>query len=459
MVSLTGVGAAFPSLRLARTEIATAWGDAAAKGSLPVCADDEDALTLAWQAADRALTAAQAAPDSIEALVWGTTRPPFAEGPSHALLAAALSLPSNATGYLLSGSAHAGIEALLAGADLVAAGSARRVLVVTSDDPRPALGTGWERQAAAGAAAVVLEAGDAGPAVLGARHTRSEPVLDRYRGVDDEISRDIYDPRLYREQIFLPFVADVAGQLPGVTAWSLPAPDARLGSALARRLGTEAPEASPGDLGAAAALTGAVPALAGAGTVGVVGYGGGRTTGVAVTVQEAVPGAGPLSPLLEAGRATSYAQVLRNRRVLGASAEPMPMGLPPGSAAFVRGGREMLGLLGARCADCGTVSTPPSVHPRCLACGGEKTTEVTLARTGTVHTYVVNHTMPAPFVAPLPLAVLDLDDGARLMLQVTGGHPDIEIGDRVRLVLRRYAVERGASVYGYKALPEPTKGA
>jgi len=61
--------------------------------------------------------------------------------------------------------------------------------------------------------------------------------------------------------------------------------------------------------------------------------------------------------------------------------------------------------------------------------------------------------MPPPFVAPLPLLVLDLDDGARLMVQ---GTPDdaasIGIGDRVKLTLRRYALERGVPVYGFKAL-------
>ena len=68
-----------------------------------------------------------------------------------------------------------------------------------------------------------------------------------------------------------------------------------------------------------------------------------------------------------------------------------------------------------------------------------------------MHTYVVNHTMPAPFVAPLPIAVLDMDDGARLMLQVIGDGSDVEIGTRVDLVLRKYAHERGVPVYGFKA--------
>jgi hypothetical protein len=36
------------------------------------------------------------------------------------------------------------------------------------------------------------------------------------------------------------------------------------------------------------------------------------------------------------------------------------------------------------------------------------------------------------------------------MLQVTGDGIGIDIGDPVRLVLRRYAIERGVPVYGYK---------
>ena len=52
-----------------------------------------------------------------------------------------------------------------------------------------------------------------------------------------------------------------------------------------------------------------------------------------------------------------------------------------------------------------------------------------------------------------PIAVLDVDDGARLMLQVIGDGSDVAIGGRMRLVLRKYAHERGVPVYGFKARP------
>jgi uncharacterized OB-fold protein len=225
---------------------------------------------------------------------------------------------------------------------------------------------------------------------------------------------------------------------------------------VARKAGaSETPSAAVyaaiGDSGAAAPLLGGVAAMDAAGLVAIVGVGGGRTTGVLVDVAAPVPGAATALASLSDGVAASYAEVLRARGQLQPVGETIPMGVPPESAMFVRGADEMLGLLGGRCVDCGTISTPPSIHPHCINCGGSKLEPVAVARGGRVHTFVVNQTMPAPFVAPLPIAVLDMDDGSRLMLQAIGDGTDIEIGTRVELVLRKYAHERGVPVYGFKA--------
>jgi uncharacterized OB-fold protein len=196
---------------------------------------------------------------------------------------------------------------------------------------------------------------------------------------------------------------------------------------------------------------GGIGALDAAGTVAIVGWGGGRATGLEINVKSPVRGAASVAHQITAGRPASYPDVLRARNQLVASGETVPMAVPPESAQFVRGADEMLGLMGARCVDCGTINTPPSIHPHCTSCGSAKFVLTSLARRGSVHTYVVNHTMPAPFVAPLPLAVIDLEDGARVMLQVVGDGSDLEIGSDVELVLRKYAHERGVPVYGYKA--------
>jgi hydroxymethylglutaryl-CoA synthase len=206
-------------------------------------------------------------------------------------------------------------------------------------------------------------------------------------------------------------------------------------------------------------LLGGALAMDAAGVVALVGSGGGRTTGILVHADGPVPGSARVAAALSEGTTVPYAAALRARGQLEPSGETIPMGVPPESAMFVRGADEMLNLLGGRCVDCGTVSTPPSIHPHCINCGGPKLEPVAVARRGQVHTFVVNHTMPAPFVAPLPIAVLDMDDGARLMLQAIGDGNDLAIGRRVELVLRKYAHERGVPVYGFKAKAMPERKA
>ena len=80
-VRVLGVGAAAPELRLRAADVGAAWGRGG-RGEVAVCAPDEDTLTLAWQAAVRALAAAGVEAGQVDALYWGTSRPPFAEGPS-----------------------------------------------------------------------------------------------------------------------------------------------------------------------------------------------------------------------------------------------------------------------------------------------------------------------------------------------------------------------------------------
>ena len=221
------------------------------------------------------------------------------------------------------------------------------------------------------------------PAVLRTRSTGSMPVLDRYRADGATANGDPYDPRLFREEVYLPLMSKVAAAVAGdrsapaqVAAWSFADPDGKLASVLAKRLGAPAPlsiavQAELGDTGAAAALLGLAPALAEAGVVGATGYGGGRATAIAVEVDHPVPGADGSMARLEKGRKVTYIEAARSRGLIEAMTDPVPMGLPPGGAAFVRGNPEMLGLFGARCRTCSTISTPPTVHPTCIGCGGD----------------------------------------------------------------------------------------
>lgn len=460
---MLSVGAATPSLRLDAGDVAAAWGKPGGRGQAAVCGADEDVLTLAWEAGRQALRNASLDPATVGGLWWGTSRPPFGEGPSLAYLASALHLGERTDGSLISGAPTAGLEAVLAAADALVAGRVTTALVIAADDLQPALGTAYERRAGAAAAAFVLTSDGPGTASLAQRASLLRPVLDRYRGRDDAATRDVYDGRLFREQVFLPAVTDVAGRLGDageVNNWSLPDPDGKLGRAVAKKLGVESHAATIsdalGDVGAAAAPLGLINALTGPGTTAAIAHGGGRTIGLTVESDAEVPGARELADELRRGRPSSYTEVLRARGRLTPDTERTAMALPPGSAAFVRGNEELLGLHGARCVDCETISTPPSVHPTCTGCGGNKLETVPLATSGTIQTFVVNQTMPPPFEAPLPLVVVDLDDGARLILQGVSDYAAPAIGHRIELRLRRYSIERGAPVYGYKVAPATT---
>jgi len=457
---IRGIGVAAGGWRLPTKDINAAWGRPGGRGQSAVVAADEDALTLGWAAATRALDAAGMTPEQVESMWWGTSRAPFGEGPSWTHLAATLRLGPTCGGTVISGSTHSGCDALAAALDALESGRLATTLVVMSDALNPAVGGSLEAVAGAGAVAVIV--GSTGP---GARITDTgsvwAPVLDRYRGDSEDETRDAYDGRLFREQIFLPLMGKAAtGSDAG--RWSIPDPDGRMAATLGQRIGAAEVVSAPsrselGDCGAAATLVGSAAALGATGPISLLFYGAGRATRFDLDVDSAVPGAERSQVDLSGGRLVGYPQVLRSRRRLVTTGESVEMAVPPGSAMFVRGNHETLGFLGGRCTKCATVNIPPSIHPTCISCGATEFDEVALARTGTVHTFVINQTMPQPFEAPLPLIVTDLDDGSRIQLQGATDGSDIAVGTRVEAVLRRYTIERGVPIYGWKFQPITTR--
>lgn len=445
---VTAVGRAVPDLAVEVSDVGAAWG-AGGRGTLRVCDHDEDTLTLGWEAGVQVLDAAGLAPSQVDGLWWGTTRAPFAEGPSLAYLAAGLGLSPELEGGLSSGSLHAGVDALRAAWLAVAAGAVERALVVVSDAIVPALGSSLERRLGAGAVALVLAT--SGPARLARFHSSMEPTLDRYRGDRELATRDLYDGRMTRELVWGPAITSEIERVLAdgpVDRWSVDDLDGRARRSVAKAAGIETLDDPLGEIGSATQLFATIAGLASPGSVAVVATGGGRVSSFVVEADAPVPGADRGLP--DARRTVGYGELLRARGQLEADKEPVPMGVPPGSGMFVRGAREWFGPTGARCVDCSTIAVPPGVHPSCLECGSDKMEIVPLATEGTIHTYAVNQAMPAPFIAPLPILLVDLDDGARVQFQgLTAEEPTV--GARVRLVLRRLATERGAPLYGYKA--------
>ena len=85
-------------------------------------------------------------------------------------------------------------------------------------------------------------------------------------------------------------------------------------------------------------------------------------------------------------------------------------------------------LLIQRCAQCGILRHPP--RPACPSCGSFEWDTVTSSGRGTVYSYVVvHHPQVAGFDYPLPIAVVELEEGTRLVGDVIGVDPaDVHIG-------------------------------
>src|SRR6185369_7066066 len=130
MVGIARYGAYVPVSRLDRRLIEAAWGTRQPKGEVAVANYDEDALTLAIDAAMSCL-GEPAAP--VGGVYVATTSAPYAEKQLSSVLATACDLPRAIFTADFAGSTRAGVSALLAGVRAVQAQAAPAVLVAAAD--------------------------------------------------------------------------------------------------------------------------------------------------------------------------------------------------------------------------------------------------------------------------------------------------------------------------------------
>jgi len=109
-----------------------------------------------------------------------------------------------------------------------------------------------------------------------------------------------------------------------------------------------------------------------------------------------------------------------------------------------------------KCTKCGKIHYPPRLV--CSECNAREFVPVVLPREGKVVTYTIVRVPPAGFTeqTPLPIALVELSNGVRLMVQI-GDIEDpesVEIGMPVRLEFRRVSWdgEAGVIFYGHKAV-------
>ncbi|WP_416899976.1 MAG: Zn-ribbon domain-containing OB-fold protein [Minwuia sp.] len=89
-----------------------------------------------------------------------------------------------------------------------------------------------------------------------------------------------------------------------------------------------------------------------------------------------------------------------------------------------------------KCGSCGAVQHYP--RSLCIACGSHDLDLIDASGRGEVFTFTINHRAPSPAFAadaPYVIALIDLEEGPRMMMNVIGCEPaDVRIGMKVKVV-------------------------
>ena len=240
----------------------------------------------------------------------------------------------------------------------------------------------------------------------------------------------------------------------------LPTPNPRAPLAVARALGLDAKKQladglwmTVGDSGTAQPLlmlTAALERAQAGDLILACGYGEGadavllRATGARVAVAASVAQQVEVKRTLPSyGRYARFRRLVRKESGAGDQSSPV--------IAF-RDRRELLPLSGGKCPACGTVQFPK--HRVCIECGHTGGLEETrLARRGVLFTFTNDYMFESPD-PPTAHAVVDLDGGGRLYLQLTDCDAErVAIDMPLELTFRRLHEGGGFNNYFWKARP------
>jgi 3-hydroxy-3-methylglutaryl CoA synthase/uncharacterized OB-fold protein len=462
MTGITRLATYFPRRRLDRALIAKAWGSRVS-GTRTVAGIDEDALTMATDAARVCLDGVST--PGVDAVYFASTSAPYLEKQVASLVATVADLPRTVAVADFGGSVRAGLAALRAALDGVRAGTLGTALVVASDarlaepesELEPLLGDG-ACAALVGAEGVIAE--------LVSAAAVSEEFTHLYR-TDRQPYVQVADARFGATYGYVPAVTEAVtaacrrAELPpaGVARFALAVPDGRTAADVAKKLGVGAELVVSSLVGEAGILGTPDPLVllsraletAAPGEFVVVGAFGEGADALVFRATDRLPAARPrpLADRLAGGLPLeSYERYLRARGVLPTEAA----GEPFNTYFEWKELRQDVRLYGSRCEACGLVQYPQARV--CIGCHAqERLVEQKLARRGAVFTYTIDNLAPA-LEHPMPMAVIDLDGGGRIYLQMTDtADGECVVGAPVELTYRRLAELGETRNYFWKARP------
>jgi 3-hydroxy-3-methylglutaryl CoA synthase len=454
---IIGFGGYLPYRRLDLSTVAAVAGAGGRKGTRSVASFDEDATTMAVEAAR---VARRRAPDvAIESIWFSTVAPPYLDKTNATVLQAALRLPEECGAYDLVGSVRGSLGALRA-----AATQSGPALAVAADLRTGLAGGPDESFFGDGAAALVVGNDTHGEVVaeLGPWASVTGEFVDRWRVPGEQRSR-VWEER-FGEMRYGELGADaldrlwkIAGIGPDdVDHLIVTGPHGRACKAVAQRSAVasdrlvEDVATVVGNTGAAhpflllvdileraeAERTIVLLTLADGAEALVV-----RTTGALAATRTA---GASVRAQVGGGGQVSYGRYLAWRGILPVEPPRRPEPARTSSSAAGRSVPWKFGFEGSRSAD-GSMHLPP------LPDEGEL--EPMADARGTVATFTIDRLSYTPS-PPMVFAVVDFDGGGRLPVELTDLDADqVAVGDRVEMTFRRLSTADGIHNYFWKARP------
>jgi 3-hydroxy-3-methylglutaryl CoA synthase len=467
MVGIVSYGAYIPIYRLSRDMPWLTWGGLPVGGERSVANFDEDTITMAVEAGNNCLQGLNR--DEVDAIFLASTTTPYKEKQCAGIVAEALDLKRNIRTADFTNSLRSATIAMRAAMDAIAAGSAKKVLVVAADCRMGQPSTEYEQAFGDGSAAILLGSADLIASIDGS-HTHYNDIMDLWRLDNDTFVR-FWEDRFIVEHGYLNNTAEAVkaimserGLKPAdLTRAVLYAFDARRHQQLARNLGfdykTQVQESffsNVGNTGSAYALMMLVGALEEAKAEDkllLANYGDGADAFI-LTITKG-------GKKLKARRGIkyhldsklplmSYDKYLRYRGIIQGYTFWENQ-----SAATIswRDRRWNINCRGGKCLSCGNINFPP--QRICMYCQSrDKFEEIRLAdRRGKLFTYSKDNLGPS-LDSPIILCIIDFDEGGRFYAQMTDRDPDkIEYEMPVELTFRWMHSERGIRNYYWKCRP------
>jgi 3-hydroxy-3-methylglutaryl CoA synthase len=467
MGGIISYGAYIPLWRLARDNMAAAWGRQSLGGERSVANHDEDTVTMAVEAAFDCLVGVNR--NSVDGLYFASTTPPFREKQCATLIAAAADLKAEIKTADYGNSLRAGTNALMAALDAVNSGSARSVLIIASDCrlayPRSDCEQGF------GDTAVALLIGNAGKlvATVESSYSISNEMYDVWR-LDKDIYVQSWEDRFIVEQGYIGNMRKAVSGLmkkeklspESISKAILYAPNVRAQQQLAKALGFDVQKQVQdllfdrvGVCGCSHALLMLVAALEEAkmgDTLLLASYGDGSDAFLLKVTEEGSKTKssrrGAKGYLASRKTLPSYEKYLSYRGIL----EPQPgepFRLFPSASASWRERNSSIRLHGSKCKNCGLVTFP--IQRVCYECQAKDNyEEVRLSdMRGKVYTFSLDNLAGRSDDPVIPQIVIESElDNTRIYCMMTDCDPcEIKIGMPVEMTFRR--IYEGAGMYNY----------